>query len=112
MSAGAISNDMLGYLAGTLTTIAFVPQLVRIVRRRSAHDISWGMFCILSAGVALWLWYGILVTSLPLIAANAVTLLLVLAILVLKLRYGSRARSARRRGQTETEPEMETEEPR
>ncbi len=103
-------SDVLGYLAGALTTIAFVPQLVRIVRRRSAHDISWGMFCILSAGVALWLWYGLLVTSLPLIAANSVTLLLVLAILVLKLRYGSRARPGKRRGQTEMETEIETEE--
>ena len=89
-SLDAVGHDWLGYLAGALTTIAFVPQVVRIVRTRSAQDISWGMFSILSAGVALWLWYGIRLASLPLIAANGVTLALVLAILVLKLRYGSR----------------------
>ena len=88
-SLTAIGQDAIGYLAGALTTIAFVPQVVRILRTRSAHDISWGMFVILSAGVALWLGYGVLLASPPLIAANAVTLVLVLAILVLKLRYGS-----------------------
>ena len=91
MNAGDVMGpDVLGYLAGALTTIAFVPQVVRIVRTRSAGDISWGMFAMLSLGVALWLWYGIRLASLPLIAANGVTLALVLAILVLKLRYRSR----------------------
>lgn len=90
--------DVLGYLAGALTTIAFVPQVVHIVRTRSAHDISWGMFSMFSVGVALWLWYGIRLASLPLIAANGVTLALVLTILVLKLRYGSRL-PARRPGE-------------
>ena len=50
-SVDAAGHDWLGYLAGALTTIAFVPQVLRIVRTRSAHDISWGMFGILSAGV-------------------------------------------------------------
>ena len=89
-AVAAIDADVLGYLAGALTTIAFVPQVVRIVRTRSARDISWAMFAILSIGVALWLWYGIRLASLPLIAANGVTLALVLSILVLKLRYGFR----------------------
>ena len=87
----AISHDMLGFFAGALTTIAFVPQVVRILRTRSAHDISWGMFSIFSAGVALWLWYGIRLESPPLIAANAVTLALALTILGLKWRYGTDA---------------------
>ncbi len=85
----SISRDMLGFLAGALTTIAFVPQVVRIVRTRSARDISWGMFSIFSAGVALWLWYGIRLGSPPLIAANVVTLGLALSILFLKWRYGA-----------------------
>ena len=89
-AVSAMDADVLGYLAGALTTVAFVPQVVRIVRTRSARDISWGMFAILSIGVALWLWYGIRLASLPLIVANGVTLALVLTICVLKLRYGSR----------------------
>ena len=93
----AFGPDILGYLAGVFTTIAFVPQVVHILRKRSAHDISWGMFFLFSVGITLWLWYGIRLASLPLIAANGVTLALVLTILVLKLRYGSR-RSLRRQG--------------
>ena len=97
-AVSAMDADVLGYLAGALTTVAFVPQVVRIVRTRSARDISWGMFAILSIGVALWLWYGIRLASLPLIVANGVTLVLVLTILVLKLHYGSRLRAHREGG--------------
>ena len=82
------AQDSLGLLAGTLTTIAFIPQIVRIVRTRSAHDISWWMFGIFCTGIALWLWYGIRLDALPLILANVVTLALALAILFLKWRYG------------------------
>ncbi len=102
-SIDALGPDVLGYLAGTLTTIAFVPQVVRIVRTRSAHDISWGMFCILSVGITLWLWYGIRLASLPLIVANIVTLALVLTILVLKLRFGSDETPRRRPGEQNAE---------
>jgi MtN3 and saliva related transmembrane protein len=98
----AMDADVLGLFAGALTTIAFVPQVVRIVRTRSARDISWGMFAILGIGVALWLWYGIRLASLPLIAANGVTLALVSTILVLKLRYGSRLSGRPQGGTTRT----------
>jgi MtN3 and saliva related transmembrane protein len=83
--------DALGLAAGTLTTIAFVPQLARILRTRSASDISWWMFGIFSVGVALWLWYGILLGALPVIVANVVTLALAIAILFLKWRSGRAA---------------------
>jgi MtN3 and saliva related transmembrane protein len=88
MNWHGITQDALGFTAGVLTTIAFVPQLYRIVRTRSAHDISWLMFGIFSAGIVLWLWYGIRVDALPLIVANAVTLALAATILFLKWRYG------------------------
>ena len=82
------TQDLLGLAAGSLTTIAFVPQIIRIVRTRSAHDISWWMFGIFCTGIALWLWYGIRLDALPLILANVVTLAFSLAILFLKWRYG------------------------
>lgn len=82
------AQDLLGLSAGSLTTIAFVPQIFRIMKTRSAHDISWWMFGIFCTGVALWLWYGIRLDALPLIVANAVTLSLALTILILKWRYG------------------------
>ncbi len=81
-------QDVVGLAAGTLTTISFVPQVVRIVRTRSAHDISWWMFGIFSVGVALWLGYGIMLGALPVIVSNVVTLTLATAILCLKWRYG------------------------
>lgn len=80
--------DLLGYVAGLLTTIAFVPQLTKTWRSRSARDVSLAMMAIFSTGVFLWLAYGVLVGSGPVILANAVTLLLALAILALKLRFG------------------------
>jgi MtN3 and saliva related transmembrane protein len=82
------AQDLLGLAAGSLTTVAFVPQIFRIVKTRSAHDISWWMFGIFCTGIALWLWYGIRLDALPLILANVITLALALAILFLKWRYG------------------------
>jgi len=88
MNATDIPQDALGFAAGLLTTVALVPQVYRIVKTRSAHDISWLMFGIFSVGVCLWLWYGIRVGALPLIVANVVTLTLAVTILFLKWRYG------------------------
>jgi len=79
---------LIGLLAGALTTIAFVPQLLKTWKTRSAEDVSLGMLVTFCAGVALWLVYGVLTGALPVIAANLVTLILALTILMLKLRYG------------------------
>jgi MtN3 and saliva related transmembrane protein len=77
----------LGFVAAFCTTAAFVPQLVRVVRLRSARDISLPTFLLFSVGVFLWLLYGIYTGSKPVIASNAVTLVLSVSILILKLRY-------------------------
>jgi MtN3 and saliva related transmembrane protein len=78
---------LIGSTAAVCTTIAFVPQLVRVYRRKTARDISISMFLVFSVGEMLWFTYGIFIHSLPVILANAVTLALALAILTLKLRY-------------------------
>ena len=78
----------LGLTAGTLTTIAFIPQIVKARQSKSTGDLSWGMVTIFSTGVLLWLIYGIWIESLPVILANAVTLLLQCGIIALKIRYG------------------------
>lgn len=83
--------DLIGYVAATCTTLAFLPQLVRVLRLRSARDISLGMFSIFSAGTALWLAYGLFAHARPVIAANLVTLVLSISILVLKLRFDHNA---------------------
>lgn len=84
--------DGIGLIAGLLTTTAFIPQVLKIYRTKSGKDVSGRMFSILSAGIVLWLIYGILVRSVPLILTNAVTLVLSLAIIALKIRYRQRAR--------------------
>ncbi len=79
--------DVLGMIAGTLTTIAFVPQVVKTWRSKSTHDISYGMFILFSVGLILWLTYGIVIGAWPIIISNMVTLALALVILGLKFRY-------------------------
>ncbi len=87
MSMTRAGIDTIGYAAATMTTVAFVPQLLRVIRLRSAHDISLGMFLIFSAGTFAWLVYGLLMHSGPMTLANAVTFGLSVSILVLKLRF-------------------------
>ena len=77
----------IGLLAGTLTTIAFVPQAWRVWSRRSARDISLATFLIFFTGTAVWLAYGLLVRDIPVIVANSLTLVMASAILVGKLRF-------------------------
>lgn len=80
-------TDAIGFLAGALTTIAFVPQALKMYTTKSGKDVSARMLLIFSAGVILWLTYGIMIESLPVILANVVTLILSGAIIVLKIRY-------------------------
>jgi MtN3 and saliva related transmembrane protein len=89
--AALLPVEDLGFAAAFCTTIAFVPQLVRVVRRRSAKDVSLPTFLLFSIGVFLWLIYGIDIGSRPVIASNSVTLVLSLGILILKLRYDREA---------------------
>jgi MtN3 and saliva related transmembrane protein len=77
----------LGLFAGTLTTAAFLPQVIKAWKSRSTRDISLGMFTMFCTGVFLWIVYGFLVGDLPVIVANAATFLLAAGILALKLRY-------------------------
>lgn len=79
---------LIGFLAGTLTTIAFVPQLTKTWRTKSAGDISFLMLLTFCTGVFLWIVYGLLFHSVPVLITNVVTFILAAAILALKLKYG------------------------
>jgi MtN3 and saliva related transmembrane protein len=89
--------DSIGLIAGLLTTTAFIPQVLKIYRTKSGKDISARMFSLFSAGLVLWLIYGILLRSMPLILSNVVTLVLSLTIIVLKIRYREPPRGGRNR---------------
>lgn len=80
--------EAIGLVAGTLTTSAFVPQVIHVWRTRSTRDLSLGMFVMFCFGVTLWLIYGIYLGSLSLIASNGITLGLGLSILIAKIKFG------------------------
>lgn len=80
--------DLIGALAGALTTIAFIPQVWRIWRTRSARDLSLSMYLIFTSGVVLWFVYGLALGALPVIASNGITLLLAGTVLAMKLKFG------------------------
>ena len=79
--------SILGYFAGTLTTISFVPQVIKIWKPKSTKDISLITFIAFCLGVFLWMVYGIILRSLPVIIANSIGLVLGLIILILKIKY-------------------------
>ena len=77
--------DSVGFAAGVLTTLSFVPQVRRSWRTRDLSGISLRMYLLFTAGVALWLIYGIALRNWPIAVANAITLLLAGVVLTLKL---------------------------
>lgn len=79
--------NSIGLLAAVLTTVAFVPQVIRVLRTRDSHAISLLMYLLFSAGVALWLVYGLLLGLWPVILANGITLVLTLLVIGAKLRH-------------------------
>jgi len=80
-------TTIVGFIAAILTTVAFVPQIIKIWRTRSAEDISFGMYILFTFGLLLWLIYGILIASWPVIVSNCVTLILAIAVLVMKVMF-------------------------
>lgn len=80
-------TDLIGTLAACLTTASFVPQAWLSFKTRDVSGISLSMYSVFTIGVALWLAYGLLLHSWPMIVANVITLLLALMILGMKLRY-------------------------
>lgn len=79
--------SLLGTLAGTCTTLAFVPQVWRVWKTRSVADISLGMYVVFVTGVGLWLAYGLLIHSGPIIVTNLVTFVLAGLVLLMKVVF-------------------------
>ncbi|MGA2104932.1 SemiSWEET transporter [Methanoregula sp.] len=78
---------LVGFIAGTLTTVAYVPQVVRSWRLKETKDISLSMLVLYAIGVFLWLLYGCWSNSLPIIVANGISEILILVLLGIKLHY-------------------------
>ena len=88
MNSSALTGDWLGYIAATLTTLAFVPQAWRTLRTRDTRSLSLLMYLLFTAGIAFWLAYGVALGSWPIILSNAATLVLAVIILAEKIRRG------------------------
>jgi MtN3 and saliva related transmembrane protein len=87
MGRSPVRDEWFGYLGGTMTTVAFFPQVVKTLRTRDTRSISLGMYLLFTAGVFFWLVYGIRLGALPMILANGITLLLSFVLLVAKWRW-------------------------
>jgi MtN3 and saliva related transmembrane protein len=79
--------EAVGYLAATLTTVAFVPQAVKVLKDRDTRSLSLGMYLIFTCGVLLWAVYGAFRRDWAIVTANVITSLLSIAILATKIRY-------------------------
>ena len=91
------TETLLGLVAGALTTIAYLPQVMKTWRCKSANDISLAMISLTATGIFLWFIYGLSIRSLPVILANLVTFFLVVTVLVLKIRYAADRTGKRRK---------------
>jgi MtN3 and saliva related transmembrane protein len=81
------NHEIIGLLAALFTTIAFLPQVRKTWKSKSAKELSLSMYLVMFTGVMLWLTYGLLNNSISIILANIVTGILILTIIYFKLKY-------------------------
>ncbi|MBT2621062.1 MULTISPECIES: SemiSWEET transporter [Chryseobacterium] len=79
--------NILGIVAGILTSISMVPQLLKVLKEKNVEDISWIMLLVLISGLSLWVWYGILKNELPIILSNAFAVLMNISLLICYMIY-------------------------
>lgn len=79
--------QILGMLAGTITSVTFLPQVIKVWKSRSAKDLSLVMLVLLMAGVSLWLVYGLVIMDGAIIYTNSMVLIMTLILLFFKLKY-------------------------
>ena len=82
-----ILNTIIGYSAAVLTTVAFLPQVIKIIRYKDTDSISLSTFILFFIGICLWFIYGIMNNDIPIIIANLITGALAFIILVYKIKY-------------------------
>ncbi len=78
---------IIGLIGAILTTIGFLPQMIKVIQTKQTRDISLGMYIIMIIGAVFWLTYGIILSSIPIIFANSISFVFVLIILIMKIKY-------------------------
>lgn len=79
--------NFVGFAAAVFTTSAFIPQVIKLIKTKKAHDISLLMYSMTTFGIFLWMLYGLMIKSSPVIVANLIAFLLSMTLLMLKIRY-------------------------
>lgn len=74
--------EVLGLVAGGITSVAMMPQLIKVIKEKNAEDISVVMLLVLITGLSLWVWYGILQNELPIILSNSFSVLVNITLLI------------------------------
>ena len=80
--------EWVGYMAGVLTTLAYIPQLIKVLREKHTTSLSLGMYLLISSGIGLWCVYGVMIGSPSLIIANGISFLMALFITLMKIKHG------------------------
>ena len=82
-----MNPEIIGLLAGGLTTLSFLPQVIHVFKTRSTKDISLGMYLLFCGGVVLWIAYSYMINSIAVFVANIATLFLAGSVLVMKIVF-------------------------
>ena len=82
-----MNENILGIVAGVLTSVSMVPQLIKVLKEKNVEDISWVMLLVLISGLSLWVWYGLLKDELPIILSNAFAVVLNVVLLICYMIY-------------------------
>ncbi len=82
-----MNTELIGLIAGALTSVAMMPQLIKVIKDKNAQDISMLTILVLITGLSLWVWYGFLNDELPIILSNAFAVLVNIALLICSFIY-------------------------
>ncbi|MCQ9636838.1 SemiSWEET transporter [Chryseobacterium sp. WG23] len=86
-----MNENILGIIAGVLTSVSMIPQLVKVIREKNVEDISLLMLLVLIVGLSLWVWYGFMKDELPIIISNSFAVLVNLGLLICYILYNKKA---------------------
>ncbi|MCJ7934880.1 MAG: SemiSWEET transporter [Chryseobacterium sp.] len=82
-----MNENLLGIIAGVLTSVSMIPQLIKVIREKNVEDISLLMLLVLISGLSLWVWYGFKKDELPIILSNAFAVVVNLSLLFCYMLY-------------------------
>ncbi|WP_353149654.1 SemiSWEET transporter [Chryseobacterium sp.] len=82
-----MNENILGIIAGVLTSVSMIPQLIKVIREKNVEDISLLMLLVLISGLSLWVWYGFIKDELPIILSNSFAVLVNIGLLICYIIY-------------------------